>query len=57
MTGTTLSNMPMPCILHAGGEVFEIADGEAELTVLLPETYPLLVQAWPYQDWVGEVTV
>ncbi len=57
LTGTTLSNLPIPCALHAGGEVFEITDGEAELTVLLPGTYPLLVRAWPYKDWTGEVTV
>lgn len=57
LTGTTLSGMPIPCALHAGGEVFEITDGEAELTVLLPGTYPLLVRAWPYKDWTGEVTV
>lgn len=57
LTGTTLSNLPIPCILHAGGEVFEITDGEAELSVLVPGTYPLLVQAFPHKDWTGEVTV
>lgn len=57
LVGTTLSGLPIPCTLHAGGEVFEITDGAAELSVLVPGTYPLMVQAFPYKDWTGEVTV
>jgi len=57
LTGTALTGLPIPCELRVGGETFTVEDGEADLAIAMPGTYPITVTAWPYQDWRGEVTV
>ena len=56
MEGLTLTSLPIPATLHINGETYEVDDGTAELDFMLPGPYRLRVEAWPYQDWEGEVT-
>ena len=53
----TLIGLPVPATLHIDGETYTVDDGEAELDFILPGTYRLRVEAWPFKDWEGEVTV
>lgn len=57
LAGTALTNLPIPATLYINGEAYAIDDGEAELNILLPGTYRLRVESWPYQDWEEEVTI
>lgn len=57
LTGTIISNMPIPATLLVDGARIEVDDGKAELELLLSGAYKLRVEAWPYKDWEGEVTV
>ena len=57
LDGHTLTGLPIPATLHIDGETYPVDDGEAELDFILPGTYRLRVEAWPYRDWEGEVTV
>lgn len=57
LDGRSLTGLPVPAILHIDGETYTVDDGEAELDFILPGTYRLRVEAWPYKDWDGEVTV
>jgi hypothetical protein len=55
--GCTLIGLPVPATLHIDGETYTVDNGEAELEFPLPGTYRLRVEAWPFKDWEGEVTV
>jgi hypothetical protein len=57
LDGRTLTGLPVPALLHIDGETYTVDDGEAELDFILPGTYRLRVEAWPFKDWEGEVTV
>ena len=57
LSGSTLTGLPIPATLYVNGEAHVVDDGEAELDILLPGTYRLRVEAWPYKEWEGEVTV
>lgn len=57
LAGNALTNLPIPATLYINNEAYAIDDGEAELNILLPGTYRLRVESWPYQDWECEVTV
>lgn len=50
-----LSRLPVPCTVRIGGHEYEVDDGELEWSTLLPGTYPVRVEAFPYLDWESEV--
>lgn len=57
LTGQTLSNLSNPCTLYIDGTAYPVNDTLVELDFTLPGTYRLRVEAFPYLDWLGEVTV
>jgi len=57
LDGRSLTGLPVPALLHIDGETYTVDNGEAELEFPLPGTYRLRVEAWPFKDWEGEVTV
>lgn len=57
LIGTTLTNLPIPATIILDGIRYDVDDGEAEFDLPLPGRYPVRVEAWPYQDWEGEVIV
>jgi hypothetical protein len=57
LDGRSLTGLPVPATLHIDGETYTVDNGEAELEFPLPGTYRLRVEAWPFKDWEGEVTV
>lgn len=57
LSGHTLTGLPIPSTLHVAGTKHQVSDGMAELDLLMPGTYWLRVEAFPLQDWEGEVVV
>jgi hypothetical protein len=55
-TDLTLQGVPAGSTLTINGERYD-AEGDVELEFPLPGTYRLRVEAWPFKDWEGEVTV
>lgn len=56
VNGAVFSGLPNPAMVLVGEEVFEVTDGQADFNIAVPGTYPILVRAFPYRDWAGEVT-
>ena len=56
ITGTTVSNLPIPTTVVANGVSYLVDDGEAELSFSLPGTYQIKLSSFPYQDKLIEVT-
>jgi hypothetical protein len=52
----TLSSLPVPCVVTAGEARYDVPDGELEWATLMPATYRIRVEAFPYLDWESEVT-
>jgi hypothetical protein len=52
----TLSGLPIPCTVRIKGNVYDVPDGVLEWATLMPATYPITVEAFPYLNWEGEVT-
>jgi hypothetical protein len=52
----TLSGLPEPCTVTIGGAVYDVPDGELEWATLMPTTYRIRVESFPYLNWEGEVT-
>lgn len=57
LDGMNLVNLPIPCRVYIGTEIYEVDDGEVELSFGQPGTYPILVQSPCYQDASFEVTL
>ena len=51
LTGTTLSNLPVPCTILINGTPYECDSDIVELEFDQPTTYTIRVESWPYQDW------
>ena len=51
-----LSGLPVPCMVLVGENRYEVEDGELEWSTLMPGTYYIHVEAFPYLDWDAEVT-
>lgn len=49
------SGLPVPCTVHIGEHRYVVEDGELEWGTLLPGTYRVRVEAFPYLDWETEV--
>ena len=49
------SGLPVPCTVHIGEHRYKVEDGELEWGTLLPGTYRVRVEAFPYLDWETEV--
>lgn len=56
LDGLTIKNVPEGSAVWCDGQSYS-AEGDVELEFPLLGTYTLRVEAWPYKDWVGEVTV
>ena len=56
ISGTTISNLPIPTTITTNGNSYTITDGSAELSFSLPGTYKVYLSSFPYQDKVVEVT-
>jgi hypothetical protein len=52
----TLSGLPEPCTVTIGDTVYNVSDGALEWATLMPATYQIRVEAFPYLGWEGEVT-
>lgn len=57
ITGNIVSGLPIPCIVRCNGAEYEVTDGIFEYVTPLNGTYHIIVRAWPYQDWEGDITV
>jgi len=56
ISGTTISNLPIPTTVRTNGSSYTIDDGSAELSFSLPGTYKVYLSSFPYQDKIVEVT-
>ena len=56
-TSLTLSSLPEPCVVRIAGRAYDVPDGVLEWTTSQPGVYPIIVEAFPYLDWHGEVEV
>jgi hypothetical protein len=50
-----LSGLPAPCKATIGSAEYDVEDGKLEWSTLMPATYPIRAEAFPYLDWKGEV--
>ena len=51
----TISGLPRPCILDLNGKRIEVKDGAFLFSTVFPSVYQIRVEAFPDQDWAGEV--
>jgi len=51
-----LSGLPLPCTVQIGEHRYGVEDGELEWSTLMPGTYYIHVEAFPYLDWDAEVS-
>lgn len=56
ITGTTISNLPIPTTIVIDDTPYTIDDGSAELSFSLLGTYRVRLYSFPYQDKEVEVT-
>lgn len=56
VNGAAFSGLPNPATVRVGEEVFEVTDGTAELTFMVPGPYRVEITAFPFQDAAFEVT-
>lgn len=54
--GKAFSGLPIPATVRVGEESFEVTDGAAELTFMVPGYYRVDITAFPFQDSAFEVT-
>lgn len=57
LSGLTLSGLPVPCTLWIDHDSYAVDEATVELELPIAGTYRLRVEAWPYLDWEGSVTV
>lgn len=50
-----LSGLPVPCVVQIGEHRYEVEDGGLEWSTLMPGTYHIRVEAFPFLDWDAEV--
>jgi len=55
VSGTTISNLPIPTTVRTNNSSYTITDGSAELSFSLPGNYKVYLSSFPYQDKVVEV--
>jgi hypothetical protein len=48
VTGSTITNLPIPCTARIEGVPYEIADGVLELDADMPGPYEITLEAVPY---------
>jgi hypothetical protein len=53
----TLRGLPPSCVVTIGDIRYDVPDSELEWGTLMPATYSVRVEAFPYLDWESEVTV
>lgn len=51
----TISALPKPCILDLNGERIEVGDGAFLFSTVFSSVYQIRVEAFPWQDWIGEI--
>lgn len=56
VNGAVFSGLPNPATVRVGEESFEVPDGVAELSFMVPGTYRVEITAFPFQDSAYEVT-
>lgn len=57
LDGLTLSGLPAPCTLWIDHVSYPVTDSTVTLDLPIAGTYRLRVEAFPYIDWTGSVTV
>lgn len=57
ISGTTLSNVPVPAVVWINSSFYPTNDSTVELSIANPGTYLVSVVAFPYVDASFEVTV
>ncbi|MFA5663445.1 hypothetical protein [Castellaniella sp.] len=50
LDGLTLTDLPVPSMIHINGVAYECNDTSVELGFDQPGSYAVRVQAWPYLD-------
>jgi hypothetical protein len=56
LTGTTLSNLPVPCVVRINASEYSCTDGTATLNLTLAGTYTVTIVAFPFLDAVFTIT-
>jgi len=56
ISGTTVSNLPIPCTVTTDGATFEVTDGTAELSYPYPGDYAVKIEAMHYNPTTIMVT-
>jgi hypothetical protein len=56
LTGATLSNLPVPCVIRINASEYPCADGTATLNLTLAGIYTVTVIAFPFLDAVFTIT-
>jgi hypothetical protein len=56
LSGTTLSNLPVPCVIRINASEYPCTDSTATLNLTLAGTYAVTVTAFPYLDAIFTVT-
>lgn len=57
VTGTTLTNVPIPSTLHIGPDMYELTDPTVALDLPLAGKYYMWIESFPYKNLNIEVTV
>ena len=57
LNGHTLENVPNNGMLYIDGVAYSLNGESVELEFPLPGTYALRVEAFPFKDWTGSITV
>lgn len=56
ISGTTLSNVPLPSTISIGKTSYDATDSTVELSFSVPGKYYVRVESFPFKDKVFEVT-
>jgi hypothetical protein len=56
LSGTILSNLPVPCVIRINASEYPCTDSTATLNLALVGTYTVTVTAFPYLDAIFTVT-
>jgi hypothetical protein len=52
----SLAGLPELCRVRIGSAEYDVPDGALEWSTVMPATYKIEIEAFPYRDWEGEVT-
>ena len=56
LSGTILSNLPVPCVIRINASEYPCTDSTATLNLTLAGTYTITVTAFPFLDAIFTVT-